>query len=163
MKLYELSEQYQAMLDELEEMEEEPTPEQWSAILSIEGDFDAKVIAYGKVIRTLEAQEEVVRGEIARLQKRAKSLSGRAFWLRTTLLSWLQNVGREKVKDAVLSVSIRSCPMSVEVQDESKVPEAFVKVERHVSKSLILEHVKTTGEIPDGVSVVTDKKTLSIR
>ena len=45
--------------------------------------------------------------------------------------------------------------MSVEIVDEKQVPEEFFKAGKpKLSKSLISTHIKTTGEIPDGVDWV---------
>ena len=53
--------------------------------------------------------------------------------------------------------------MSVEVTDESLVPKEFYKTpDPKVSKTLISKHIKTTGEIPDGVDWVRGEDSFKV-
>ena len=58
----------------------------------------------------------------------------------------------------------RTGSMSVEIVDEKQVPEEFFKAGKpKLSKSLISTHIKTTGEIPDGVDWVRGDDSFTVK
>lgn len=61
------------------------------------------------------------------------------------------------------SLRTRTGRMSVEITDESLVPKEFYKTpDPKVSKVLISKHIKTTGEIPDGVDWVRGEDSFTV-
>ena len=165
MKLYELSQRYQQVLDLIETSDEDFTEEQWDILIGIEDAFNGKVENVGKFIKSLQADVEAIKAERQRLAAREKTLGRKADWLKAYLLHALRAAGKPKVKGHVLTVSLRKAPISCEVLDADELPGDFKRevTEVKVDRNGIIAHFKSTGEILPGVRMVTDKQTISIR
>lgn len=163
MKLYELEAKYRDALDTIEGAEE-LTDEQWQMLEQIEGDLDEKIESVAMFIRGMEADQNAVEFERKRLQAKERAIGNRVDWLKGYLLDTMTATGHDKVK-GVLNVSLRACPPSCKVMDEDAVPEAFRVTETvvKINRKAILDAFKTTGDVPDGVEIVTDKKSVNIR
>jgi hypothetical protein len=79
-------------------------------------------------------------------------------------LRHLQAVGTEKTETDRFTVAIRANPPSVEVLEPTLVPAEFIRTvtTMSVDKRAILELLKTTGEVPEGIEIVR-KQRLEIR
>jgi hypothetical protein len=111
--------------------------------------------SYVSVIRSLEAMADARKAEADRLRDRAKTAERHADWLRARLLTHLKITGQERIETARFSISVRLNPPSCVVVDAAVVPSEFqkTKIEISVDRRGILEHYKTSGEIPPGVSI----------
>lgn len=105
MKLYELTEQYDAVLGMMYDSE---TDEQviMDTLEAIDGEIEDKADNYAKMIRTLTADAETLRQEEERLAARRRSLEGRAARLKGTLQANLEFIGKTKFKTALFSFSV---------------------------------------------------------
>lgn len=162
MKLYELSQEYNAILD-IEDMSDEQIVEHLN---NIKAQFNEKVVNTGKVILTLKAEVKAVQSELDRLSSRKKSLEHKAEWLENYLLDNMVNANQLKIEGDVLSVALRNNPPSVKVIAEDKIPLRFFRIipESHqLEKKWLLDEFKKTGEVFAGVEIVTDKKSVVIR
>jgi len=164
MRLYELTMQYQRLLDEVEEAEGELTDEQWEMLEILDGAFDDKVENLAKFVRSIQADADAVKTERQRLAAREKSLGNKVDWLKRYLQQALEAAGKDKVKGRVLNVSLRRAPVSCIVRDLDLVPPAFKEEVTTINpdKTAITRHFKQTGEVLPGVEMVTDKRYLAI-
>ena len=164
MKLYELTMQYQRLLDEIEEAEGELTDEQWEMLEILDGAFDDKVENLAKFIRSIQADADAVKTERQRLAAREKSLGNKVDWLKRYLQQSLEAAGKDKVKGRVLNVSLRKAPVSCVVRDLDQVPPTFKEeiTEIKVDRTAVIRHFKDTGEVLPGVEMVTDKRYVAI-
>lgn len=105
MKLYELTEQYEEVINLLYDGE---TDEQtiMDTLESIEGEIEDKADSYAKIIKTMVAEAEVIKGEEDRLHSRRMSLENRAKWLKSTLQANLEFIGKTKFKTELFSFSV---------------------------------------------------------
>ena len=165
MKLYELSDDYRMLQTELDN--EETEQGDITAILSqVKEQFDEKVENIGKLILSLKADAEAVKLEEQRLAKRRKALEEKSDWLKGYLQDELTNTGVEKVKGVLLTVSLRKNPPSINVVNAIQIPENYwrtIPEVREPDKKAILEQFRATGEIVDGVEIITGKKHLEIK
>ena len=104
MKLYELTDQYDEVINLLYDGE---TDEQTilDTLESIEGEIEDKADNYARIIKNLSAEAEMVK-EADRLDRRRKSLEARADWLKRTLKANMEFIGKTKFKTALFSFSI---------------------------------------------------------
>ena len=94
MKLYELTEQYEEVINLLYDGE---TDEQTilDTLESIEGEIEDKADNYARIIKNLTAEAEMVKAEADRLNRRRKSLEDRAGWLAEKYAESQHGVHRE--------------------------------------------------------------------
>ena len=107
MKLYELTEQYDGVMNLLYDGE---TDEQTilDTLESIEGEIEDKADNYAKIIKTMTAEEEAIKSEEDRIHKRRMTLENRAKWLKDTLQANLEFIGKTKFKTELFSFSVSS-------------------------------------------------------
>ena len=75
-------------------------------------------------------------------------------WLSYTLEVFLVQTEKGRLNLPHGSVSYRKQPFHVEVLNENKlISEGFVRNKASVNKKSILQHFKSTGEIPDGCEI----------
>lgn len=165
MKLYELSMEYQKLLDQIEEADGELSPEQWDMIESVEDRFSGKVENLAKFIKSLEADADAVKVERQRLAAREKSITNKVSWLKAYLQHAMEAVGVDKIKGQLLTVALRKAPVSCIVEDADKVPDEFREEvsETKIDRNGIIRCFKETGEVLPGVEIVTDKRFVAIR
>lgn len=154
MKLYELSESYQKVLELIEAGEElEDTLE------SIVDAFEDKVENIAKVMKSVEGEADIIREEEKRLAERRRALEAQASRLKTYVEDNMKSSGIDKVKGRFFSLSLQKNPPSVEIINESLIPTDYIKTVTSVDKKLILEAIKA-GQAVTGCEL---KQTESLR
>ena len=118
--------------------------------------FKDKAVACAAVTKNLRAESDAVDAEIQRLMKRKAAIDNNRKRLCDYLLVEMQKAGIDKIDGEIHRIRRARSPLSVQILEEDKVPAQFRKVivERTVDKKAIVEHVKETGEIVDGIEVV---------
>lgn len=160
--------------------EEKDTLGKW--ILENEETFSKKFDSYGKVIKNLKLQADLVKAtkdsfkaELDRLVQREKIAKNRAETLKNTLLWAMQTMKIAKVKTALFSASIRENPLSIDDSDIhiEEIPEEYLKKE--LVKSSVTADIKAgklqvtesglihkNGELLGGLKALREKS-LSIK
>lgn len=107
MKLYELTEQYDEVINLLYDGE---TDEQTilDTLESIEGEIEDKADNYAKIIKTMLAEAEAIKAEEERIHRRRMTIENRAKWLKDTLQANLEFIGKTKFKTVLFSFSVVS-------------------------------------------------------
>jgi len=164
MKLYELTDAYCSVLEELSEPSGDGQEEaRFQALLGGLGEaFDEKVLSIAKVIRSMEADVGAIAGEVERLQGRKRHLAGRIDWLNRYLLGEMESVGREKVRGPTMTVSLAKAAPSCEISQKAAVPQEFQRVRVEVDRAAVLSHFRETGEVIPGTIIVKDRRYLRI-
>lgn len=105
MKLYELTEQWDAVFNMMEDGE---TDEQviFDTLESIEGEIEDKADNYAKIIRNLQASVNVLKEEEERLYQRRKSTENHIQRLKDNLQANLEFIGKTKFKTDLFSFSV---------------------------------------------------------
>lgn len=105
MKLYELTEQWDAVFNMMEDGE---TDEQviFDTLESIEGEIEDKADNYAKMIRTLQASVDVLKAEEERMYQRRKSTENHIQRLKDNLQANLEFIGKTKFKTDLFSFSV---------------------------------------------------------
>lgn len=151
MRLYDLTDQYTSLMELLEN---DPDNEQLQQMINgLEGAIEEKVENICKVIRMLEGQAKVIGDEIVRLQQRKTTIDNNIRRLKESTQQLLTNAGLERIKGKLFSVWIQSNPPSVNVVDETQIPERFFQTQKVLQKKDILEAVKNGQEVP-GVEII---------
>lgn len=141
MKLYNISERYENIL----EVQNELTQGELAAILiDIEDEFNTKAENIAKVIAEFDNQEIALENEIKRLNERKKAVETRKAWLKDYLLINMKRIGKSSIKSDLFTIKIRNNPPSVVLRDENLVPDEFkiTKTETKVDKKALKEYLK---------------------
>ena len=158
MNLYEIGVQYSALAEALN------NPEADNDAVIAELDrvteaFDRKAISVAKVIRNYEMSVLVLEEEIERLQDRRARMKKRMDGLKSYLLTQMQAVGVQRIDDEILPLSRRINPPSVNVLDESSIPDLYFKekVVRTLDKKSVAAAIKEGGSVPGAELVRTER------
>lgn len=161
MKLYELS---QNILN-IQELIDNPEIDQSiieEALNQLEGDFSDKVENIVKLIKCLEADIEQLKKEADRLIERRQSLEKRVEGLKAYTQREMAKIGREKIKTSLFTIYVQKSPPSVDVIDESQIPEQYkIPQEPKLDKKALLKALQE-GAVIEGAAL-KQGKSLRIR
>ena len=157
-KLYEISNEYTAVMDAIEQLfEVHPDLDEASkrAILEenlagVQQSFDDKAFALGGLIQNLKFEHSNVKELQDRFTKRAKGLEKTIGQLSDYLLTQMQAVNRPKLSNAWLTLQIRTNPCRVIIEDETLLGDEFKQQETiiKINKTAIGEQLKSGASVP---------------
>lgn len=98
MNLYELTEQFQALM-ELAENEEIPDDVFEDTLEALDGEIDESIDGLCSIIKILDIQSAGIKAEADRLAKRAKAKAARRDRLKAFLSDMMKKVGRDKFEN----------------------------------------------------------------
>lgn len=149
MKLYEISDAY---LQLLEADEVDVTAELDSLNIA----FAEKAENIVKLIRSLNAQGSAIKDEIKKLRDKLGAVEGRVDGLKHYLQTGMEKTGKDSLDVGIFRVRLQNSPLSVKIIDVGSLPEQFKReiVEIRVDKRGIIDHIKSTGEVPVGIQAV---------
>lgn len=172
--LWELTDKYQELLELLESSDCDPETIA-DTMDAVSDSIHVKMENIAKAKINLEAQIEMLGNEIKRLSDMKKRLETNLANMMQYAEYQLQKTDLKEVKTPIGTWKFRKKPVYIEITDESKVPEEFVKIEKKVDKRGLTKHIKamleeTHGEIPDtfeytdmGVKVVNNEMSLHLK
>ncbi len=116
-------------------------------------------------LRNIELTIDAMKKEENRISEQRKSLENRALKFKTYVKECMEQGGFTKVETPLGTLSIAKNPISVEVIDKDLIPDEYKEkvVEIKVNKKAITDNFKATGEIPDGVNILTQNTSLRIK
>ena len=120
------------------------------------------IIGYTKNIElTINAMKE----EEDRIANNRKTLENKLARFKQYVKECMENSGITKIETGLGTLSIAKSPVSVEIVNEEAIPSDFKQeiVTVKVDKKKIKENFKETGEIPDGVNIITTNTNLRIK
>jgi hypothetical protein len=143
MKLYSLTNDYQQVLNLIEDGAEGLQ----DTLEAIEDAIEDKVENIGKVIKTIDAEVAGLKAEEQRLSDRRKSLENNTKRIKQYAEQSMQDAGMKKIKGQLFTFSIQKNPPSVDILDESLIPEIFFdQPEPVLNKKLLLSELKNGFE-----------------
>ena len=161
MKLYELTSEIQNAIELYNQVEtDDQLAEVEVKLESLQIDFKEKVVGVAKYVRNVEADATAIDNEIKRLQTLKKRAERTVEWFERYLFQAMEATSTEKVECPILKVSIRKTPPSVQVEDESKIPEKYWRIipeTKEVDKNAIKDAFKA-GIGVDGAKVIKTKR-----
>lgn len=147
MKLYELTGAFNQVADMLEFDSEN------AAIIdtleSIDLAIEEKADGYAKLIRNQEASSKAFDEEIKRMKERKQAVDNNVKRMKLSLQNAMVEIGKTKFKTDLFSFNIQKNQPSVEIIDESLIPDKFKKITIDFDKTAIK---KTKEDVP-GVEI----------
>jgi len=130
--LYKLGDELQRIAEEIETLLEngvDPNCDEVQALLrkmvGSEEDWQQKAIRVGHYLRSLQAEQTLLREEEKRLAAKRQKLEKSEIYLHDTLLAQMTMFGMDKIVDPVLTIQIKENPVSVVVHDIDSLPEQY--------------------------------------
>lgn len=157
------------ILDILYQLDGDEVPDNLAdQLTALEQDRTMKVQNIVKWLRSREAREVGIQAEVDRLTAARDAERRKVAWAKTYLKDSMEAIGEDRIETELFTVSLVKNPPKCVIAEDVKVealPEAFVtKIPASLepNKKAILEAAKAKKELPDGVSVVQERR-LSIR
>lgn len=115
MKLYEISDQYAALMDMADDI---PADALADTLESIQADFDEKAINVALVIQNLKSDENQLKEEIDRLTAKKKAIKARQDRLREYLLINMQAIKKINVKSPIINITLKRTPAKIDKSED---------------------------------------------
>lgn len=164
MKLYELSTNYNVLVDMLERAtEEDPRDAVRDTLDMIHEEIEYKAENIAKILSQFTAEQKAIESEIERLNKKVEQISRNKERLKSYLEESLIRCNMEKFKTPLFSFLIRNNPPAVAIDNFCVIPDEFIikKETLSVDKKAIAEKLKK-NEVVEGCHL-TYSKTLVIK
>ena len=140
--LYELTGQFRELL-ELIEQGEIDADLLADTLEGLEGEIEIKADGYAKVIRELEGQASMLKGEIDRLSDRKSSIENNIKAMKESLEMAMRATGKVKFKTDLFSFNIQKNPPRLVIDKPEEVPEEYlIPQEPKIDTSAIKEALK---------------------
>lgn len=150
MNLYQLTGNYLHVLEMADQLDEETLVH---TLESINESIEQKAENTAKLIRSIEAESDVISVEIKRLQDLKKTKDNKSARIKEYLQSELLKVSKRKVQTPYFNIRIQNNPPSVRVTDESLIGKKyFVEQEPKLDKRSLLQALKS-GESVAGAEL----------
>ena len=157
MKLFELTQSYQQVLEIAEQLDAETLKD---TLDSINDAVEQKVENTAFVVKQLEANISVIDDEIKRLQAMKGTQTNNIKSLKLYLQESMEKVGLDKVQGKLIKIAIQNNPQSVEVLNENVIPKNyFVEQKPKLDKKALLTDLKSGAQV-SGVEI---KQSRSLR
>jgi ADP-glucose pyrophosphorylase len=142
MKLYEISQSYNSLLDaDLE------GPEFEKALKVIDDAFDLKAENLAKLIRSIKGDIEAIKLEEKRLEAKRKTYENKIKSIEEYLFNNLQMTDKKKVQTPLFTIAIQKNPAKLVVKNEEKIPDKYFKTIRQLDKASLKEDIKEGLEV----------------
>lgn len=163
LSLYTIEKEYLQIADALIENGGELTEELELALLINKEQLQVKSAGYAFVIKDKQAEIEAIDKEIERLTNLKKVRDNAIERLKTSIKQAMEMYGVEKIESNTITITLAKSPASVLIEDESLIPEFYIKseVKKSILKKEIANDLKAGLEVK-GASLITDKKNLRI-
>lgn len=164
MNLYEISQDYAAIIAAVEEAEGELTPELEAAMAANGEDFAAKIENYLKAIRNYEADAAACKEEAARFKAKEERAKKTADRLKESVLAAMQQRGIQKQDFGNLTAAVRKTERVV-VDDDliASLPDDFKRVKTTIEPDkTALKTALKAGVTIEGAQLV-DNYSLNIK
>ena len=162
--LYNITNKFAELMDKAENGE--LTEEEYNKLgeeLALElQNKSSNIIGY---VRNSELLIEAMKAEEKRISDMRKAGEIKIEKFKQYVKDNMERLGLDKIPTELGTLSIAKNPMSVEIEDETAVPEKFKTIVQtvKVDKTAIKNHFKETGEVVAGVQIVDDKTSLRIK
>ena len=150
MRLYEITNEYQLLLDQSINPDTGEVNETALACLeNIVDDVKSKSIAVASYIKNIEADEIAIDAAISRMQDRKNQITKKVESLVTYLQTNMERCGINEISCPYFVIKLKKCPVSVDVIDEASIPDNYKKKKEVIS----IDKLKIKEELNNGVVI----------
>lgn len=156
MKLYEIADEYQNLLNKISNPETGEIDETGIKLLDVVvDDIKNKGIALASYIKNLEAETNAIADAKAAMTAREANLKQRAQYLTDYLHTNMQRCGINEITCPYFVLKLKVNPLSVDITNEDELPGEYFRektvVTRNPDKVKIKEHILAGHKIPGAI------------
>ena len=161
LSLYQITNAYPMLMSQ-EEMTEEDKKKVEKELIELLQQKSQNIIGYTK---NIELTIEAMKTEERRISEQRKVLENKLDNFKQYVKECMEQNGIKKIETGLGTISIAKNPISIEIENEEKVPDEFKTVitTTKIDKTKIKDNFKETGEIPDGVKINIENTRLQIK
>ena len=161
LSLYEITNAFPILMEN-EEMTEEDKNKVKEELTLLLQQKSQNIIGYA---RNIELTIEAMKNEEKRISEKRKMLENRVIKFKEYVKECMEKNGITKIETGLGNLTIAKNPISVEVVNEEEIPSEYKTeiVAVKVDKTKIKNNIKETGEIPNGVNILTNNTSLRIK
>jgi hypothetical protein len=137
MKLYEIADTYNNAFLAMADFDDLPEEVINDTLEAIEGEFKDKAIASVSFFKNIEVEIEAMKQAEASIKERRLAKEKRIAWVKSYILKNMQRTGINKIECPYFTISLRNNPESVNIIDESFIPNEFFRIKKEVDKTAI--------------------------
>ena len=158
MNLYKLAENYNCVLQMLEDDEMDVTV-LTDTLESIEASIEVKASNVVYLVKNLEAYSVGIETEIKRLQAKQKAVQAKQDSVKSFLFGQLEVMGLTEIKTSIATIRQQNNPPSVVIADPDIVPAKFLTVipESYKISKVDIGKALKAGEVVDGCHLIQGK------
>lgn len=149
MHLYELSREYQTILNDINQDGGDNSPLILQRLDEIKAPLEQKVINIAKYTRQLENDAAAVKSEIERLKGMLASIQSREEQLYNYLETNMRACNINRIDSPLFKVTFRKNPPRVEILNEDHIPDEYKKIKSEV----VIDKEKIRDELKNGVVI----------
>lgn len=150
MKLYQIANEYESLLDQTFNLETGEVNENILARLDeVKTDVKEKGIAVTSYIKNIEAEEMAIDAAIANMEVRRNQLIKKSKSLINYLQSNMERCGVSEISCPYFVIKLKKCPISVDILDENVIPDDYKKRKEVIS----IDKLKIKEELNNGVVI----------
>lgn len=146
MTLYELSNQYELLLDMLSDPNEDEEVI-IDTIDAIKGEIEVKADGYGKIITMMNSNVKAIDEEIKRLQAKKQVLDNRTKLLKNNVYGVMKQMEVNKIKTDLFTFSIQKNGGVLPLEIVGEVPDNYTKITYEVDKDKIRNDLQKGKEL----------------
>lgn len=153
--LYELTGDYMALMEAIDDAEDETQLNELMAQFDVIQDaIGDKADAYARIIRNKLAEAKALKTEADRLMARKRAAERVVDELKSRLKESMTAVGATKLTTSIGVWSIQSNPPSIKIVDEDMIPAVWcIPQPPKIDKAKMLRWFKESGEIIPGTEI----------
>ena len=152
MNLYNIANEYQLLLDQTFDPETGELNELALAKLDeVKADVKEKGIAIASFIKNIEAERDAIENAKKNMAEREARLDRRVSSLTSYLQSNMERCGINEISSPYFMVKLKKNPVSVDIFNESALPENYIKTKTSITHSI--DKVKIKEDILNGVAI----------
>lgn len=160
MRLYEIANTYQKLLDQTFDQETgEVNDLVMQELENITDDMNKKGIAIASFIKNMDADEKAIDAAIDAMKRRRDQLERKQSYLKEYLLFNMERCGIKEISCPYFQIRVKKNPVSVSIDNEDEIPDEYKKVKQTIA----IDKLKLKEELAQGVVVQGAKLTQSLR
>jgi|SRR5690348_3761861 len=140
LKLYEITNQYQMLIDNSDNIEE---------LESIKDNIKDKAVNVAAYIKNMEAEEMAILNAIKQMKERSECLSKKIESLKDYLLFNLVKCDVKEIRSSQFDIKIKKCPPSLLIHDEINIDDEYKTIKNVIS----IDKNKVKNDLLNGIIV----------